>query len=71
MTSERFKAIRLYLGMTQKDFAEFFGLSLAVVGMVETSQRKVSDNTAAKIAMKFEVTDGFIEFTQNQKKLES
>jgi transcriptional regulator with XRE-family HTH domain len=69
MTEERFKAIRLYLGMSQQQFADHFGLSLAVVGMIETKQRRVTANTEAKIARKFKASEEFLEFLENRKKL--
>ena len=69
MTSERFKTIRLFLGMNQQEFSDYFGLSLSAVGMIETDQRKVSATTEAKIARKFQASNEFLGFLENRDRL--
>jgi DNA-binding XRE family transcriptional regulator len=69
MTKERFKAIRLYLSMTQAQFAEFLDISVSAVGMIEAGHREVSGNVSAKLARKFQATDEFIEYLENRKRL--
>jgi DNA-binding XRE family transcriptional regulator len=69
VTKERFKAIRLYLAMTQQEYAEFLGISVSAVGMIEAGHRDVSQNVAAKLARRFQASDEFIEYLGNQKRL--
>jgi len=69
MDNNKLKAIRLYLGISQTEFAAHFGLSLSVVAMSEAGHRKVSDNTTSKIAKKFRATDDFIDFLENKQRL--
>lgn len=69
MTNKRLKEIRLFLGMTQKQFGDYFGISISVVGMIEAGQRDVSDNVAAKVTRGFTASDDFFEFLDNRKKL--
>lgn len=63
------KDIRLFLDMTQKEFAKWIGVSLASVSMIECGQRSVSDSIKAKLAHKFEVTDDFLQYRQRKSKL--
>jgi transcriptional regulator with XRE-family HTH domain len=70
MTRDRFKRIRLFLEMSQVEFAEFLGISVSAVGMIEIGQRNVSDRVSAKIAHKFEITPEFEVFTERVKKFE-
>lgn len=62
MTSNRFRTIRLWLNMTQDDYAEFLNLSPSTVYMIESGNRKVTDRIRAKIAAKVELTDDFFDF---------
>ena len=57
MRNELVKEIRYYLGMTQHEFAEWLGVNYSTIAAVETNYRNVSDKLAAKIALKFDVTD--------------
>lgn len=69
MTKEYFKDIRLFLGMTQKQYSKWLGVSLSTVGMIENGQRVVSDNIRAKIALKFEVTEDFLRYRERKSEL--
>lgn len=63
MTNQQLKLIRLYLGMTQKEFANYFGLAESTIAKIEVNIIGVSDVTRAKILRKFDVDDPeFIEF---------
>lgn len=69
MQSEIFKNIRAFKGMTMKEFADWLGVSLATVSMIEGGHRPVSDYVRYKIAHKFDVSDSkFIEFCDRQMK---
>lgn len=69
MTSELFRLIRLYSEMSQREFAEHLGLSLATVSYIETGQRSITPNVKAKIAAKFDLTDDFLAYIEKYKKL--
>jgi len=69
MPNETFALIRLYTGMSQKDFAEHIGVSKGTVGMIETGQRSVTPYVRAKLAAKFELDDAFFVFLEKFHKL--
>ncbi|MEH7374927.1 helix-turn-helix domain-containing protein [Neobacillus drentensis] len=69
MNVERFKLIRLYSGMNQRDFADFVGLSTATVAHIELGNRNVTPNVQAKIAAKFELTEDFLTYVKNYRRL--
>lgn len=63
MTNEKFKAIRLYLKLSQPQFADFLGVSNSSVSMIEGKHRAVSARMEAAIHQKFDVTSpDFISF---------
>lgn len=57
MKNELIKEIRYYLGMTQEEFARWLGVHPSTIALAEAKHRNVSDSLAAKIALKFDVTD--------------
>ncbi|MFP7479471.1 helix-turn-helix domain-containing protein [Terribacillus saccharophilus] len=69
MTGEEFQVVRLYMGLTQAQFAEMLGISEASVSFMERGQRNVSAATIAKISKKFQVTDDYLAFKSNRKRL--
>lgn len=63
MTNQQLKLIRLYLGMTQREFANYFGLAESTIAKIEVNIIGVSDVTRAKILRKFDVDNpDFIKF---------
>lgn len=71
MNKNIFKSVRLYLGMSQSEFADFLQIGQSSVSKIEAGQRRVSDGIRAKIARQFEVTDEFQDFVDRNKKLSS
>ena len=71
MDKEKMKTIRAYLDMSQSQFAEYIGVSSSTISMIEAGHREVSDKLTSRIARKFEVTDDFIQFLKNRKRLGS
>lgn len=69
MKNETFRDIRRYKGMTMQQFADWIGVSLATVSMIEGDHRDVSDFVSAKIARKFEATNEFREYQRRRKTL--
>ncbi|KPD00595.1 Helix-turn-helix domain protein [Geobacillus sp. BCO2] len=67
--NETFKLIRLYFGMSQRDFAKHIGVSPATVGLIEANCRPVSEYVRAKLAAKFNLTDEFLDYIENYRKL--
>lgn len=65
MTAEQIKLIRLYLGFTQKQFAEHIGLAEGMIAKIERGFAGVSYTTKAKVHRVFDVRDSdFIEFCE-------
>lgn len=65
MTNVTFKLIRLHVGMSQAAFAEYIGVSKATVSLIELGQRRVTPNTIAKLAHRFELNDAFFAYVEN------
>ena len=69
MRNELIKDIRHYKGMTQEQFAEWLGVHYSTIAVTESNHRKVSDNLAAKVARKFDVTnDEFTAYLERKRK---
>lgn len=68
MTGEMFRLIRLYTGKSQREFAEFIGVSSATVGYIETGQRSVTTNIKGKLAAKFDLTEDFFDYIEKYRK---
>lgn len=62
MNKNVFKAMRLYKGMSQKQFAELLDLSEATVANIEAGVRPISDRTRARIATNIDVGEDFSSF---------
>jgi transcriptional regulator with XRE-family HTH domain len=69
MKGETFRLIRLYSGMSQRDFAEFIGVSTATIAHIETGNRKVTPNIKAKLATKFDLTEDFLSYVEKYRRL--
>ena len=62
MKNDMFRACRLFLGMTQEEFAEFLGISKAVVGRIEHGSLAISPRVKAKFVSKFDIDNSFLDF---------
>lgn len=62
MNEKIFKAIRLRAGLTQREFAEELGISESTVAAIEKQRRPISDQVRARLALKFDITQDFLEF---------
>ncbi|CAN7225395.1 helix-turn-helix transcriptional regulator [Rossellomorea sp. LjRoot5] len=71
MSNEKFRMVRLFLDMTQQEFARHLDIAYSTVYGIEAGNRRVSDKVAAKIAHKFEITDEFMAFADRVKRLEA
>ncbi|MFS0559610.1 helix-turn-helix transcriptional regulator [Terribacillus sp. 179-K 1B1 HS] len=69
MSGDKFKTIRLYLGMNQTQFAEFLGVAQATIAMIESGKRRVSDAVAARLSHKFIVTEEYMRFSENHRRI--
>jgi transcriptional regulator with XRE-family HTH domain len=69
MTGEKFRLIRLYSGMSQRDFAEYIGVSTATIAHIEGGNRTVTPMVKSKLAEKFDLTDEFLAYVQKYKRL--
>lgn len=67
MNKDLLKDIRLFKGMTQREFADWLGVSQITIALIESNQRNVSDTVASKLAHKFDVTsDDFIAYRKRR-----
>lgn len=69
MTNEMFRTIRLYLDMTQVQFAKLLCISPSTVGMIETGNRVITPRVRAKIASRIELNDDFYLFREKMSKI--
>ncbi|MED0701081.1 helix-turn-helix transcriptional regulator [Aeribacillus composti] len=69
MNADKFRAIRLYLNLTQEEFAKMLGVSLATVGRIENGSLDITPRVKAKIASKIELTDDFFTFYEKMRKI--
>lgn len=69
MTGEIFRLIRLYSNKSQRDFAEFIGVSSATVAYIETGQRDITPYVKGKLAAKFDLTDDFFDYIEKYKRI--
>jgi antitoxin HigA-1 len=69
MDGATIKAIRLYFGMSQADFAEKLGLSKSCIAHVETGRRAVSSNLRMRIAARLQLPDEFLTIVEQAKKI--
>ncbi|MEH7505136.1 helix-turn-helix transcriptional regulator [Neobacillus drentensis] len=69
MTGEKFRLIRLYSGMSQRDFADYIGVSVATVAHIELGNRTVTPMVMSKLADKFDLTDDFLKYVEKYRRL--
>ena len=69
MNGSKFRLIRLYSGMSQKDFAEYIGVSTATVAHIELGNRTVTPMVTSKLAEKFDLTDDFLKYVEKYRRL--
>ncbi|QIZ11020.1 helix-turn-helix transcriptional regulator [Priestia megaterium] len=67
--SEKFRLIRLYSGMSQRDFAEYIGVSTATIAHIETGNRTVTPMVKSRLAEKFDLTDDFLKYVDRYRRL--
>lgn len=58
--NERVKAVRVALGMTQKQFAERIGLKTGTVGMYDSGQNNVTEQSIMLICTRFNVSEAWL-----------
>jgi transcriptional regulator with XRE-family HTH domain len=66
---EIFKAIRLYLGLSQSEFAKKLGVSETTVCLIEKGERRVTDRVRMRLAKHFELTPEFLDYVERANKL--
>ncbi|GGJ49682.1 helix-turn-helix transcriptional regulator [Virgibacillus salexigens] len=64
MTNTQLKLIRLYLGLTQKDFATYVNVAESTIAKIEAGFTGVSEVTKARVYRKFDVTENNSEITR-------
>lgn len=69
MRKETFKLIRLYSEMTQKEFAEYIGVSRGTISLIELGQRSVTPAVRAKLAAKSNLDDSYFEYIEKYHRL--
>lgn len=57
MSGKEVNLIRLFLGLTQVEFAQEFDLAASTVARIESGDRSVSKTTKAKILRNFNTED--------------
>jgi transcriptional regulator with XRE-family HTH domain len=60
MDREALRAIRIFHGMTQSQFAEALGISKSCVASVESGYRNVSDNLRVRVAQRFGMSEDVV-----------
>ena len=69
MNATNFKALRLRLGMTQREYADFLGVSESTVAAIENGRRSISDHVRARLAQKVEIDSDFLYFLESYRKM--
>ncbi|UOQ48136.1 helix-turn-helix domain-containing protein [Gracilibacillus caseinilyticus] len=65
MTPKQMKLLRLYEGLTQKEFAEKVDLALSTVAKVEAGFVDVSDVTRSRVLRVYDLQDaGYLAFCE-------
>jgi len=68
MRNELIKDIRMYKGMSQKQFSRWLNVHYSTIANVESNHRPVSENLADIIALKFDVSDpDFVAYRERKK----
>ena len=68
MTGEMFRLIRLYAGKSQRDFADYLGLSSATIAYIESGSRPITPYVKGKLAAKFDLNDDFFDYIKKYNK---
>lgn len=71
MLNNTIKALRLYNGMTQEQFASEIGYSITALSMAETGARAISPRFQSAIARRFQLDDDFLLFLRKYEKVNS
>jgi transcriptional regulator with XRE-family HTH domain len=61
MNREALRAIRIFHGMTQSQFAAALGVSDSCIGSAESGYRNVSDNLRVRVAQRFGMSAAVLE----------
>jgi transcriptional regulator with XRE-family HTH domain len=69
MNGEKFRLIRLYSSMSQRDFAEYIGVSPATIAHIESGNRNVTPMVKSRLAEKFDLTDDFLKYVEKYRRL--
>lgn len=67
MNGEKFRAIRLWKDMTQQEFADLLGVSVATVARIESGSLDVSSRIKAKIVSRVNLDDDFLNFYEKMR----
>ncbi len=71
MDNQTFKDIRQYKRMSQQQFADYLGVSLAAIAMIETERLNVTDRIQSKLAHVFDITDAdFLSYVERKREIE-
>jgi DNA-binding XRE family transcriptional regulator len=57
MTNQTLKLLRLYHGLSQREFATKIGVAESTIGKIEAGWQGVSDVTKAKVLRNFDISD--------------
>lgn len=68
MANNNIRALRLYNGMTQEEFAAKIGFSITALSLAETGKRNASARLQSAIAREFIIDDGFVNFLKQYEK---
>jgi plasmid maintenance system antidote protein VapI len=55
--------------MSQRDFAEYIGVSTATIAHIEGGNRAVTPMVKGKLAAKFDLTDDFLSYIEKYRRL--
>lgn len=69
MLNNSIRALRLYNGMTQEEFAKKIGYSITALSLAETGARPISARLQSAIARHFTLDDGFLIFLRKYEKV--
>lgn len=69
MNNETFRNIRIYLGLTQKEYGEKIGLARQSVSLIELGERVVTNRVRMRVAQVFNLDEEFIESMSRYNKL--
>lgn len=71
MNNEQFRAIRHYKKMTQREFADWLGVSIATIAKIEAGHMDISDSIRWRLAHKFDASSpDFIEYIKKREQVD-